>query len=67
MTTFAYVGRMRGGQLVQGERAAETTAALVAALRREQVLVTKVGPAKSGAGSGASATSRWRFSRVSSP
>src|SRR3989442_9925087 len=46
MTTFAYVGRTRGGQLVQGERAAETTDALVAALRREQVLVTRVGPAK---------------------
>jgi type IV pilus assembly protein PilC len=42
MTTFVFVGRTRGGQVVQGERAAETSAALVAALRREQVLVTKV-------------------------
>ena len=47
MTTFAYVGRTRGGQVVQGERAAETSAALVAALRREQVLVTKVERSKS--------------------
>src|SRR6516165_3364878 len=48
MTTFTYVGRTRGGQIVQGERAAETSAALVAALRREQVLVTKVAPAREG-------------------
>ena len=46
MTTFAYVGRTRAGQVVQGERAAETSDALVAALRREQVLVTKVAPVK---------------------
>src|SRR6185436_12434959 len=46
MTTFAYVGRTRGGQVVQGERAAETSAALVAALRREQVMVTKVEQAR---------------------
>jgi type IV pilus assembly protein PilC len=51
MTTFTYVGRTRGGQIVQGERAAETSAALVAALRREQVLVTKVAAAREG-GSG---------------
>jgi type IV pilus assembly protein PilC len=44
MTTFAYVGRTRSGQVVQGERAAEHRAALVAALRREQVLVTRVEP-----------------------
>lgn len=46
MTTFAFVGRTRGGQTIQGERTAETSAALVAALRREQVLVTKVAPVK---------------------
>ena len=46
MTTFAFVGRTRGGQVIQGERAAENSAALVAALRREQVLVTKVAPAR---------------------
>src|SRR5262245_28153030 len=46
MTTFAFVGRTRGGEIVTGERAAETSAVLVAALRREQVLVTNVAPAK---------------------
>jgi type IV pilus assembly protein PilC len=46
MTTFSYVGRARGGQIIQGERDAETSAALIAALRKEQVLVTKVKAAK---------------------
>src|SRR5688572_26623033 len=45
MTTYAFVGRSRSGQIVQGERAAESTEALTAALRREQILVTKVIPA----------------------
>ena len=40
MPTFAYAGRTRGGETVTGERAAETMDAVVAALRREQVLVT---------------------------
>ena len=46
MTTFSYVGRARGGQIVQGERDADTSASLIAALRKEQVLVTKVTAAK---------------------
>jgi type IV pilus assembly protein PilC len=46
MTTFTFVGRNRGGQVIRGERAAESSAALVAALRREQVLVTKVEQAR---------------------
>jgi type IV pilus assembly protein PilC len=45
MTTYAWVGRNRSGQLLQGERAAESSDALTAALRREQILVTKVNPA----------------------
>ena len=45
MTTYAFVGRSRSGQIVQGERAAESTEALTSALRREQILVTKVTPA----------------------
>ena len=45
MTTYAWVGRTRNGQIVQGERAAETPDALTSALRREQILVTKVMPA----------------------
>jgi type IV pilus assembly protein PilC len=46
MPTFAYSGRTRGGQTVSGERAADTMDAAVAALRREQILVTRIDPAK---------------------
>ena len=42
MTTYAWVGRTRTGQIVKGERAAETQQALTEALKREQILVTKV-------------------------
>jgi len=45
MTTYAWVGRTRTGQIVKGERAAETTEALSDALKREQILVTKIAPA----------------------
>ncbi len=46
MPTFAYSGRTRAGQTVNGERAADTMDAAVAALRREQILVTRITPAK---------------------
>ncbi len=46
MATFAYSGRTRSGQSVAGERAADTMEAAVAALRREQVLVTQINPVK---------------------
>ena len=46
MPTFAYAGRTRAGQTVTGERAAESMDAAVAALRREQVLVTRITPAR---------------------
>ncbi len=46
MPTFAYAGRTRGGETVSGERVAETMEAAVAALRREQILVTRINPAK---------------------
>ena len=46
MPTFAYAGRTRAGQTVNGERAAESMDAAVAALRREQIQVTKITPAK---------------------
>jgi len=45
MTTYAWVGRTRNGQIVKGERAAETAEMLGEALKREQILVTSVGPA----------------------
>jgi type IV pilus assembly protein PilC len=46
MPSFAYSGRTRGGQTVSGERVADTMDAAVAALRREQILVTRITPAK---------------------
>jgi len=46
MPTFAYSGRTRAGQTVSGERAADTMDAAVAALRREQILVTRINPSK---------------------
>ena len=45
MTTYAWVGRTRTGQIVKGERAAESTNALTETLRREQILVTKIAAA----------------------
>src|SRR5262245_57623893 len=46
MPTFAYTGRTRAGETVSGERAADTMDAAVAALRRDQILVTRITPAK---------------------
>jgi type IV pilus assembly protein PilC len=46
MPTFAYTGRTRGGQTVTGERAADSMNAVVAALRREQINVTRIDPVK---------------------
>jgi len=45
MTTYAWVGKTRHGQIVSGERQAESGDALTTALRREQITVTKIGPA----------------------
>ena len=46
MPTFAFSGRTRSGETVTGERVGDTIDAVVAMLRREQVLVTKVTPVK---------------------
>ena len=46
MPTFAYSGRTRAGQTVSGERVADTMDAATAALRREQINVTRITPAK---------------------
>ena len=46
MPTFAYAGRTRSGQTVSGERIADTMDAAVAALRREQIQITKIDPVK---------------------
>jgi len=45
MPTFAYSGRTRAGQTVSGERVADTMDAATAALRREQINVTRITPA----------------------
>jgi len=52
MATFAYSGRTRAGQNVTGERIAESIDAAVAALRREQILVTQINPIKEAAKAG---------------
>jgi len=46
MPTFAYAGRTRAGATVSGERIADTMDAAVAALRKEQIQVTRITPAK---------------------
>lgn len=65
MATFAYTGRTRGGETVSGERTADTLEAATAALRRDQVLVTKIAPAKARAEQKA-VTKRARGRRVNS-
>src|SRR5712692_9379265 len=64
MPTFAYSGRTRGGQNVNGERAADTMDAAVAALRREQILVTRITASKEKA---ATAMKKGRLGRKVSP
>jgi type IV pilus assembly protein PilC len=49
MPTFAYSGRTRTGQPVTGERIADTMDLAVTALRREQIQVTRIDPAKAAA------------------
>src|SRR6476469_7139001 len=46
MPIFAYSGRTRGGQIVSGERIADTADAVVAARRRDQIMVTRIDQAK---------------------
>jgi type IV pilus assembly protein PilC len=47
MPTFAFSGRTRGGETVSGERAGDTMDAVIAMLRREQILVTRITPSQS--------------------
>jgi type IV pilus assembly protein PilC len=44
MATFAFSGRTRSGETVSGERIGDTMDAVVSALRREQIQVTKIQP-----------------------
>ena len=53
MPTFAYTGRTRAGETVSGERVADSMDAATAALRREQINVTRITPAAKGKEEGA--------------
>jgi type IV pilus assembly protein PilC len=55
MATFAFTGRSRSGETVSGERIGDTMDAVVAALRREQIQVTKIQPAQAKVGPSAAA------------
>jgi type IV pilus assembly protein PilC len=46
MPTFAYAGRTRAGQTVSGEHSADSMDAAVAALRRQQIQITKIDAVK---------------------
>src|ERR1051325_5276058 len=65
MPTFAYSGRTRQGQPVTGERVAETIEAAIAALRREQITVTRIDPAK--AAKAEAAKAKGKAKSVSAP
>ena len=49
--------RTRAGEVVSGERLADSVDAAVAMLRREQILVTKINASKGSGGSAAAAKS----------
>jgi type IV pilus assembly protein PilC len=55
MATFAFSGRTRSGENVSGERIGDTMDAVVAALRREQIQVTRIQPAQAKTGAVAQA------------
>jgi type IV pilus assembly protein PilC len=46
MPSFAFTGRTRGGQPISGERIADSADAATMALRREQIMVTRISAAK---------------------
>jgi type IV pilus assembly protein PilC len=50
MPTFAFSGRTRAGETISGERAGDTVESVTAALRREQILVTKIAAVAAKAG-----------------
>ena len=55
MATFAFSGRTRSGENVSGERIGDTMDAVVAALKREQIQVTRISPTQAKAGAIAAA------------
>jgi type IV pilus assembly protein PilC len=67
MPTFAYSGRTRGGETVNGERAADDMDAAVAALRRDQIMVTKIVPATGKTAAAAGAVKKGKINKKVSP
>ncbi len=55
MATFAFTGRTRAGEIVNGERMAESLDAAVSALRKDQIFVTRIMPARAKAAEAAGA------------
>ena len=74
MPTFAFSGRTRGGETITGERIGDTVESVTAALRREQIMVTRIavdrGQGRGGArrrrARGRSTRRTWPCSRASS-
>ena len=62
-STFAFSGRTRGGETVSGERIGDTMDAVVAMLRREQILVTRIQPVKAKPEAGAASGGWSPFNR----
>jgi len=67
MPTFAYSGRTRGGENITGERIADNADAAVAALRREQVLVTRIAPTKEKAAAAAAGPKKGKLGKKVNP
>jgi type IV pilus assembly protein PilC len=66
MPSFAYTGRTRSGEVVNGERAADSMENAVAALRREQLIITRIAPAKAKTAAGAPAKAARSGKKVAS-
>ena len=67
MPTFAYAGRTRGGENVTGERVADNADAAVAALRRDQILVTRIAATKEKAGAVAATAKKGKLGKKVNP
>ena len=67
MPTFAYAGRTRRGVHVTGDRVADNAEAAVAALRRDQILVTRIAATKGKAGAAAATATKGKLGRKVNP
>lgn len=64
MAKFAFSGRTRGGEAVSGERMGDTMDAVVSALRREQIQVTRIQPAQAKTGAAAGQIKKLKARKV---